>query len=562
MNTLFLATQNPSFSDLGINVILGGFGLFILGIKFLGEGLKEAAGPKIRDYIEKYTSNTVMAILVGIAITAIMQSSTAATVISISLVRAGLMRLDQAIGISIGANVGTTVTALMIGLNVDELGFYFLFVGAMIMAFSKRKKYKNIGQILFGFGITFVGLKLMSDKLILIQEYPFFEAFMLKMSQNPWLALMAGTVATAVINSSMAVIALVQKIYANGGMSMVAASAFVFGSNIGTTLTAVLASIGGSVSTRRAGWFHVIFNFMGAMIVMILIEPYSAFIIRVNDLIGGSPAFAVGLNHFFFNLIFAIVIIPFVPAFIRLMEFLIPGEDKIKEREKIKPLDYGLIETFPEGALQLARNTTVKMADLVLESVETSNQFLHSRDMEDYDVVMQLEEMVNGLDTDLTKYLLEIAKQTDVSGHITEEYTKNLEIIKNYERMSDLSTNLVEFYKMSFENRESFSEDALRDLDTMYQLLMDMLRRSTKIFEREDLSGFDSLCRDEEYMDLIEEKYREKHFQRMAEGICDAKVTSSIYIDILGILERIGDHGVNIARNMFSAVKLHTSDEH
>lgn len=166
MNSLFLATQNPSFSDLGINVILGGFGLFILGIKFLGEGLKEAAGPKIRDYIEKYTSNTVMAILVGVAITAIMQSSTAATVISISLVRAGLMRLDQAIGISIGANVGTTVTALMIGLNVDELGFYFLFVGAMIIAFSKRKKYKNIGQILFGFGITFVGLKGMSDKAL------------------------------------------------------------------------------------------------------------------------------------------------------------------------------------------------------------------------------------------------------------------------------------------------------------------------------------------------------------------------------------------------------------
>lgn len=555
-----LAAQAPTIADLGINVILGGFGLFILGIKFLGDGLKDAAGPKIRDYIEKYTGNLISAILVGTLITAIMQSSTAATVISISLVRAGLMSLEQAIGISIGANIGTTVTALMIGLNVEELGFYFLFVGAMIMVFAGRKKARNIGQILFGFGITFVGLQLMSDKLILLQDFPWFESFMLKMSENSWLALIAGTVATAIINSSMAVIALVQKIYENNGMTMVAASAFVFGSNIGTTLTAVLASVGGSVSTRRAGWFHAIYNILGALLMMIVIVPYSNLIEALNAAIGGSLSFGVGLNHFIFNVLSTIVVIPFVPAFIKLLEVIIPGEDRIKSREKVQPLDYSLISTFPEGALQLAQNTTIKMADLVLESIETTQQFLHSRDVEDADVVEQIEEMVNGLDTELTKYLLEIMKQSD-GGYITENFTQNLEIIKNYERMSDLSTNIVEFYKLVFENREKFSEDALQDLDTMYTLLMDMLKRSLKIFETQDLKGFDTLLRDEEYLDLIEDKYREKHFQRMAEGICDSKVASSLFIDILGILERIGDHGVNVARYVSSAVKLHEGDE-
>lgn len=553
-------TQNPSLQDLGLNIILGGFGLFILGITFLGDGLKEAAGPKIRDYIEKYTSNIFMAILVGTLITAIMQSSSAATVISISLVRAGLMSLDQAIGISVGANVGTTITALMIGLDIDEFGYYFVFIGALVYVFSKRSKIKNIGFVIFGFGITFVGLQLMSEKLSLLQNYAFFESFMLSMSNHPWLALLGGTVSTGIINSSSAVIAIIQKIYAADGMDMVAAIAFVLGSNIGTTVTALMASMGGSIATKRAGLFHTLFNITGAFLVMLIIHPYSNFVLALNSRLNGGASFAVALSHFLFNLTFAILVIPFVPRFIKLLEVLIPGEDRMRSREKIEPLDENLIATFPEGALQLAKKTTVHMAELVLESLETTQEYLHSNNQEDYEVVLQLEEMINALDTDLTEYLLKIAKHGNQSVHIAETYTKNLEIIKNYERMSDLSTNLVEFYHMVYENREDFSEDALRDLDTMYQLLNDMLNRSLEIFVHEDLSGLESLIRDEEYLDLIEDKYREKHFQRMAEGICDTKVASSIYIDILGILERIGDHGVNIARYVSSAVKLHSND--
>ncbi|HEY4538335.1 MAG TPA: Na/Pi cotransporter family protein [Erysipelothrix sp.] len=551
---------DPTLKDVGIHVILGGFGLFILGITFLGDGLKEAAGPKIRDYIEKYTSNIFMAILVGAGITAIMQSSSAATVISISLVRAGLMTLEQAIGISVGANVGTTITALMIGLNIDDFGYYFVFIGALVYVFSKRAKTKNIGFVIFGFGITFVGLQLMSERLVLLQDFAFFNNFMMKMSEHPWLALFGGTVSTALINSSSAVIAVVQKIYGSGGMDMVAATAFVLGSNIGTTMTALLASMGGSISTKRAGLFHTFFNISGALLVMLFIGPYARFIENLNAMLNGNATFAVGLNHFVFNAVFALIVIPFIPFYIRMLKIIIPGEDRIRSREKMEPLDRNLIRTFPEGALQLAQSTTVHMAGLVHESLETTQSYLHSGDREDYDVVLQLEEMINALDTDLTEYLLEIAKEASGTGHIAETYTKNLEIIKNYERMSDLSTNLVEFYRMVFENRETFSEDALRDLDTMYQLLLDMLERSLKIFEYEDLNGFEALIRDEEYLDLIEDKYREKHFQRMAEGICDTKVASSIYIDILGILERIGDHGVNVARYVSSAVKLHEND--
>ncbi|MDE8293546.1 Na/Pi cotransporter family protein [Erysipelothrix rhusiopathiae] len=545
---MILIGEVAQFSDIAFNVILGGFGMFLLGIKLLGDGFKDAAGSKIRDYIERYTGNLLSAILVGTVITALMQSSTAATVISISLVRAGLMSLEAAIGISVGANLGTTVTALMIGLNIEAMGYYFVFIGAIILLTKKR--YKSVGQIFFGLGITFVGLELMSDQLIILQDVPQFEAYLVKMSDNPWLALLAGTIGTGVINSSMAVIALVQKIYAGGGMSMVAASAFVYGSNVGTTLTAILASAGGSVSTKRAGWFHALYNVIGALITMLFIYPYSNFILYLNGKMGGSPEMAVGINHFVFNLIWVVGIIPFIPACIRLLKILIPGEDRIKEREKIEALDYELIKTFPDGAFQLAQKQTLQMADLVVESFETTHDYLTTRDDEDFDVIGQLEEMVNELDYNLTRYLLAIAKDTQLDGRMAEQYSTSVDIVKNIERMGDITTNIAGFYERIFENRGTFSDEALYDLETMYKLVLDMIQRSFKILKSDSLLGYEKLVQDEDYLDLIDVKYRERHFHRISDGICDDPIASSLYVDILASLERLGDHCINIVEKV------------
>ena len=546
--------------QLEINVILSGFAMFIIGINILGDGLTEAAGPRINEYIEKYTSNLFMAMLVGTIITAIMNSSTAATVISISLVRAGLMSLEQAIGISVGANLGTTMTSLIIGLNIEELGHYILFVGVVIILLAKRKQLKNWGHVLFGFGLLFVGLDLMSQKLLVIEQFDVFQESMYALKDHPWLALGGSTIATAVINSSTAVIGIVQKLFSTGEMDMIVASAFVFGSNVGTTLTAVIVSVGGSVATRRAGWFHALYNVIGALIGMIIIVPYSNLITAMNAYLNGTPEMSIGLNHLVFNLASMILVIPFIPATIRLLKILIPGEDRVKTRGKIEPLDENLIEVFPEAALQLAKKSTLQMADLVIESIETSQRYLHSRDEEDYEVVNQLEGMVNKLDTEITSYLLKIAKSGMQNETIAETYTKTLEIVKNYERISDLSTNIVGFYKLVFEEREYFSDEGSNDLDTMYQLISSMLNRSLKIYKNDDLTKYDALIQDEEYLDLIEAKYREKHFQRMAEGIETTKVASTVYVDILSTLERIGDHGVNVARNVHSAIKFHENE--
>lgn len=539
-----IVTGQIALSDIKIHIILGGFGLFLLGIEYLGNGLQGISGPKIRDYIEKYTGNIFSAILVGTVITGLIQSSTATTIISISLVRAGLMKLEQAIGISVGANLGTTVTALMAGLDIDIFGYYALFIGAVILFAAKRDFYKNLGLLVFGFGGVFVGLDLLGGELKLLSQLPQFEAVMLYMSRNPWMALLTGTIATAVINASSAVTVIVQALYGAGGMSMVAASAFVFGSNVGTTLTAVLASVGGSVATRRAGWFHALYNVIGALVMMPFIHVYSNFILWLNDKLGGTAMMAVGLNHFVFNLIWVVGIIPLIPLCIKLLKKMIPGEDKVRERKKLV-LDYELIKTYPDGAAQLAQQAISNMGDLVVEMLETSRNYLTSKDQEDYDVIMQLEDMVNEADHNITKYLLEIGKTNALAG--IEGFSTNLENVKNLERIADLTTNTAESFNLVFLNRENFTEEGIEDLDTMYALVIDMLKRSMIIFETNDLSTYQTLSQDEEYLDLLDAKYRERHFRRMAEGLCTDQHASALFVDLLSILERMGDHAANIA---------------
>ncbi len=540
--------------ELKINVILGGFALFLWGIKQLGDGFREAAGPKIRDYIAKYTGSLMSSILVGTIITALMQSSTAATVISLSLVRANLMSAQQAIGISVGANLGTTVTALMTGLNIEALGYYFTFLGVIVMFLAKKKKHQSYGQIIFGFGITFVGLDLMGEQLLLLKDYPQFERFLIKMSSQPWLALLAGTLATALTNSSMAVVVLVQKIYAGGGMSMAAASGFVFGSNIGTTLTAVLASVGASADTKRAGWFHALYNIFGAVLTMFFVHPYSDFILWLNNKVNGSAEMAIGLNHFVFNLLWVFAIIPFIPASIRLLEWMIPDTEEKEAHAELETLDENLIETFPEAALSLSKRQTMEMAKLARQSFETSFVYLDKHDSEDYRFHEELESMINKLDHDLTRYLLKLGKEANLSEDHRMTLTAYLEVVNNLERIGDLSINLSEMYQRIFEHEEDFSFEAREDLEMMYQLIMNLYDRSIALFEEGTLKDKERVFQDEEYINLIEKKYREKHFRRMADGLCPTEVASSLFTDILSHLERIADHSINIVKQSEMAI--------
>lgn len=255
-----------TLQDIQWDMILGGFGLFLFGIKFMGDGLKSLAGDKLRDYIDKYTSKPLMAIVIGALVTIMIQSSSATTAITIGLVRAGLMRLEQAAGIVMGANIGTTVTAFLIGLKVEQFALFFVFAGGVVISFAKRKKSRTVGEIVMGFGLLFYGLRIMGDSLSMLKDMPEFIAFAEMMGRQPLLALLAGTVLTALIQGSAATIGVVQKLVEAGAMSMSAALPFVFGSNIGTTITGVFAAIGGSLAAKRTAGLHTLFNVIGTVI--------------------------------------------------------------------------------------------------------------------------------------------------------------------------------------------------------------------------------------------------------------------------------------------------------
>lgn len=547
--------------SIDLKLVLGGFGLFMIGMTLLGDSLKETAGPKIKVYIEKYTSNIFMAIMVGMVITALIQSSSAATVISISLVRAGLMSLEQAIGVSIGTNIGTTVTSIIVGLKIDGFGYYFVFAGALLYVFTNSKKLKNIGYLLFSFGITFAGLMLMGDQLGLLQNYPQFIDFINFISQYKWLAFVGGILATAIINSSSAFIAIVQKLFGSGVIGLPVVISMVLGSNIGTTVTAYIASLGGSVSTRRASIFHTIFNLIGAIIIMLLITPYTALVSSASAAVGGSSEFTVAIAHFFFNLIFAILVIPFVPAFMKLLKVIVPGEDRVYDTEIKTVFDINTVQEFPEAAMDIARQGIEEMGQFVYKSIKHTEAYFKDGDISDYNNVTHLENIINQLDTNLTNYLLEIARAYHNPGLHIDDYTKNLEIVKNLERIGDLNLNLVGFFHLMNENGEEFSYFANEELQIMIEGLLEILDETLNIFLTQDASSLEQVFILEEKLDSQEYIYRGNHFERLREGICYTPVASSIYVDILSTLERMADHSVNASRFVDNVTKVHETKE-
>lgn len=536
--------------------VLGGFGLFLFGIKFMGDGLKAVAGDKLRDYIDRYTSKIYMGILVGAAITILIQSSSATTAITIGFVRAGLMRLEQSVGIIMGANVGTTVTSFLIGLKIENFSLYIIFIGAFLVLFSKRKKTKYIGNSILGFGIMFFGLKTMGDELKLLSQIEFFTTITKSMSDYPLFALSGGIVMTALIQSSSAMIGIVQKIYESGGMDLQAALPFVFGSNIGTTITAILAALGGSLASKRAAGIHTMFNVGGTIAGMLLLRQFIQFDLWISNYFHLNEMMQISVAHIIFNVIATLIMYPLVNQMVKLVRHFIKG-DEVEFREIDINLDLELIKSLPAAALTISKNNILKMGDIVIEAFEDTKKYLLNGNTTDHEAVMQLESIINSLDTKITDYLLLIAKE-NLNETDLEEYTTNLQVVKNLERIGDLSTNLIEFYELIFDAKEELSQAAIDDVIQMHDLVLHMLNQALRIYNEKDFSLHNSILEDENYLDLLEYKARQKHFNRMASDECRAEVGGSIFVDILGTIERIGDHACNISKN---AVNIHVTHD-
>ena len=545
---------------LDYGMILGGFGLFMFGIKFMGDGLKSAAGDQLRDIINKYTSNRFSALMIGIAITIIMQSSSATSAITIGLVRAGLMSLEQAAGIILGATIGTTVTSFLISVHIDKYAMFIVFVGTMLICFAKKIRIQYYGNVILGFGLIFFGMAAMGDALAELKNLPGFESFALTMSKNPLLALLAGILLTAAVQSSAATIGVIQKLYQAGAVTFSASLPFMFGANIGTTMTGILASIGGSAAGKRTAALHTIINIISTTIGMIFLGPYSRLILAIAG--NANPMMQIAIANMVFKALTTCMFLPFTDKLVALVSKIIPEEESVSSKINVDELDDAISLQLPSAAITASQQAILKMVDMVRLTICETERFLksHGKDVQ-LEKLREMESIVNGFDLKITDYLIKLNTRPNLSAKNSEDIRFQFDAIKNYERIGDLAMNLSEFYDMVFSKNESFTDEAIDDISQMYALLIDMFDFSAEIYMTRDPVSYEKLLKMETILDAMEVEFRQNHFTRMSQQICTSPVAESIYSDILGTLERMGDHSCNVGKSAVTGLTSDLSDD-
>ncbi|MFC0469383.1 Na/Pi cotransporter family protein [Halalkalibacter kiskunsagensis] len=528
-------------------MFFGGLGIFLFGIKYLGDGLQKVAGDGLRDLLDRFTTNPLMGVLAGIFVTILLQTSTGTTVLTIGLVNAGFMTLKQAIGVIIGANIGTTVTAFIIGIKISAYALPIVALGTFFIFFFKNHKINNYGQVIFGFGALFLGLNFMGDGMKPLRDVQAFQDLTVSMSDNPLLGVLIGTIFTVIVQSSSAAIGMLQTLYGQGLMDLDAALPVLFGDNIGTTITAVLAAIGASIAAKRAALTHVIFNLIGTTIVLLLIIPFTILIEYIQASLGLNPEMTIAFAHGIFNVSNAIIQLPFVAVLAWIVVKLIPGQDTAIPY-KTEHLDEQFIRQSPAIALGQGKKEVLRMADLAEKGLEEVSRFFNTHGKKHRELIPQYEDAINNLDKKITEYLVQISSHS-LSDQDTKVHHTLLNTIRDLERIGDHMENIMELVEYQITNKVKFSESAITDLDEMFELTILTLRQAINSLDTDDIEEAKSVLEKEEKIDKMERDLRKKHIIRLNENRCTGSA-GIIYVDIISNLERIGDHACNIAEEV------------
>lgn len=528
-----------------IFTFIGGLAIFLFGIKFLGDGLQKVAGDRLRDILDRFTSNPIMGVFAGIFVTILLQTSTGTTVLTIGLVNAGFMSLRQAIGVIMGANVGTTATAFIIGIDIAAYALPIMFIGTIILFFIKHKKVNNYGQAIFGFGALFYGLELMGEGVSPLRDVEGFRDLTISMSENPLLGVVIGAVFTVAVQSSTAAIGLLQQLYDSGAIEQLSAALPVlFGDNLGTTITAVLAAIGSSLAAKRAALSHVIFNVIGTSIVLLMLVPFTAFIEYMQQLLDLNPRMTIAFAHGSFNVTNTLIQLPFVAVLAVIVTKLIPGNETEIEY-KAKHLDTSFIQRSPAIALGQARAETVRMSELAEQGLIEVNQYLKTNQKRHAELSVQYEEAINNLDRNITEYLMKVSERS-LSDENSQLHSMLMNTVRDVERIGDHMENVMELVDYQLTNKVHISEDALSDLDEMFDVTIETLQEAIQAMNHNDVEAAKLVIEKENEIDSMERKLRKKHILRVNEGRCTGSA-GIVFVDIVSNLERIGDHAVNIA---------------
>lgn len=528
---------------------LGGLGLFLYSIKTMGDGLQQAAGDRLRYYIDKYTSNPFLGVLVGIVVTALIQSSTGVTVITVGLVSASLLTLRQAIGIIMGANIGTTVTSFIIGFKLGEYALPLIFLGTMFLFFTKNRTANNIGRILFGVGGIFYALNLISAGMSPLKDLPQFKEYMVTLGQNPILGVVAGAVITVLIQASSATIGILQGLYAGGFLDLKGALPVLFGDNIGTTLTVIIAAAGANISAKRVAATHVTFNVLGTILCLILLGPFTSMIEYFQALLHLSPEMTIAFSHGAFNVSNTIVQFPFIGALAYFVTKLIPGEDEVVKYEPLY-LDEQLIQQAPSIALGNAKKELLHLGNYAVKAFDLSYDYIINSNEKVAEKGHKTEEAINTIDEKLTRYLISLSSEA-LSQKESEVLTNILDSSRDLERIGDHAEALINLNDYLQRKNVQFSNSALEELEEIYRQTSDFVKDALESVENNDLEKAQALIERHEAINKMERVLRKTHIKRLNNGECSTQAGVN-FIDIISHYTRVSDHAMNLAEKVLA----------
>ena len=528
---------------------LGGLGLFLYSIKTMGDGLQQAAGDRLRYYIDKYTSNPFFGILVGIGMTALIQSSSGVTVITVGLVSAGLLTLRQAIGIVMGANIGTTVTSFIIGFKLGDYALPMLFLGAVCLFFTKNRTINNIGRIVFGVGGIFFALNLMSGAMEPLKDLQVFKDYMVELSKNPILGVLVGTGLTLLIQASSATIGILQNLYASNLIDLQGALPVLFGDNIGTTITAIIASLGANIAAKRVAAAHVAFNVIGTVICIIFLVPFTGLIQWFESFLNLAPEMTIAFAHGTFNITNTIIQFPFIGALAFLVTKLIPGEDEVVKYEPLY-LDEQLIKQAPSIALGNAKKELLHLGNYAAKAFDLSYDYIINSNEKVAEKGHKTEEAINTIDEKLTRYLISLSGEA-LSQKESEVLTNILDSSRDLERIGDHAEALLNLNDYLQRKNVQFSEAALEELAAIYLKTSEFVKDALESVENNDLEKAQALIERHEDINNMERVLRKTHIKRLNNGECSTQAGVN-FIDIISHYTRVSDHAMNLAEKVLA----------
>ncbi|MCI8281735.1 MAG: Na/Pi cotransporter family protein [Lachnospiraceae bacterium] len=525
--------------------LLGGLGLFLFGMKMMSEGLEKAAGAKLRNILEVMTKNRLVGVLVGTVFTAIIQSSSAATVMVVSFVNAGLMTLTQAAGVIMGANIGTTVTSQLVSLDLSEIAPLFLFVGVIMVMFLKKPMVKKIGEVVLGFGILFMGLSLMSGSMESLKDSPAVVGTLSSL-KNPLLAVVVGMLVTAVVQSSSVTVSIILVMATQGLLALPICFFTILGCNIGACVSALLASVSGKKDAKRAAMIHFSFNVIGTILIAIILAVGMD---QVESLIraisGNNPGRCVANAHTIFKIFQVIILFPFAGWLVKLVNFLVPGQDNDAEGFQLKYIGKTAVFSPTTAAVETIREIE-GMGELAIQNLQDSIDAFFQKDSQRVSKVYDVEKKLDFLCKEITDYLVKINQKEQLPLADSVRIGGLFHVVNDIERIGDHAENFADAAVSSMEDGLEFTKKGTRELRDMYDKVREILAMSLEMFSTGKKEHLEQILALENEIDEMERSLQKSHVRRLAKGKCTAQA-GVIYTDMVTGLERVADHATNIA---------------